>query len=176
MKTNRLLFVIAYNDYQPIEYSVPKNILGQAGYTIITASNKDGKATATDGSHTTVDLPIEQASAYDYDGIFFVGGSGAIKSLDNETSYKLIREAYKLKKVIGAICVATRLLAQAGILAGKSATGWDGDNALSTIYEKHEVLYLKQDVVVDAHIITALGPSTAEEYGQTCLAVLSQVD
>lgn len=172
MIKKRVLFVIAHQGYQSIEYTVPKKILEEAGYTVITASNKSGIATASDKTETMVDITLSNVIPNEYDGIFFIGGPGAIDDLDNTTSYTIIQETWKEHKIIGAICIATRLLANAGILEGKQATGWDGDNELSTIYKDHLVNYIREDVVVDFPIITATGPSAAQQFGQNALILL----
>ena len=125
--TKKVLMVIAHTGYQPIEYGTPKKTLEAAGYTVITASNKAGTATAKDGSTAAVNLILADVQMKDYDAIIFVGGSGAMDNLDSEESYELLREAFHEEKLIGAICVAPRILAHAGILTSVAATGWDGD-------------------------------------------------
>ena len=72
----------------------------------------------------------------------------------------------------GAICVSTRILAKAGTLKDKRATGWDGDNELGGVYKEHGVTYVPEDVVVDGNVITATGPTVAKEFGQQVVAVL----
>ncbi|HSW74137.1 MAG TPA: DJ-1/PfpI family protein [Candidatus Limnocylindria bacterium] len=172
--TNTVLFVIASVDYQPIEYSVPKKLLEQAGFKVITASDQEGTAVANDGTSTEVDMLVGNASISDYDGIFFVGGPGSLEHLDNDISYKLITAMVQARRPVGAICAATRILAHAGILRGKRATGWNGDNALPGIYKELEVQYDPKDVVIDDHIITATGPNAAREYGEQIIALLQE--
>ncbi|MCX5925563.1 MAG: DJ-1/PfpI family protein [Candidatus Dependentiae bacterium] len=172
MSNGKILFVVAHEGYHPIEYGVPKKILEDAGYTIVTASDKEGAATASDGTSTTVDLLIHKAQASNYDGIFFIGGPGALAHLDNETSYALIKSADHAKKVIGAICISTRILAKSNTLKGKQATGWNGDNELAFVYQEHDVRYVNQSVAVDETIITAANPDSAQEFGEQILTVL----
>jgi protease I len=173
MKQKEVLFVVSYTGYQPIEYSVPKKILQEAGYTVTTASNKPGIAhSENDETSTPVDITINKVKVNQYEGIFFIGGPGALENLDNTASYKLIKQAFNHHKVIGAICIATRILAKSDILEGKKATGWDGDNELADLYKQHLSEYIREDVVVDGSIITATGPTVAEQFGQTCVIVL----
>src|SRR5437867_2611164 len=108
MSNGKILFVVAHEGYNPIEYGMPKKILSDAGYTIITTSDKEGTATAKDDTSTHVDIPIHKVQVAHYEGIFFIGGPGALEHLDNETSYALIRTAAQAKKVFGAICISTR--------------------------------------------------------------------
>jgi len=73
---------------------------------------------------------------------------------------------------VGAICISTRILAKAGILKGKQATGWNGDGELAHVYQEHDVRYVNQSVAVDENIITATDPDAAQEFGEQVLAVL----
>jgi protease I len=172
MVKNTILFVVSHQGYQPVEYFVPKKLLEQAGFHIVTASDQEGVATANDDSTTPVDILIQEANSNDYDGIFFIGGPGALEHLDNEHSYKLISSAVENKKIVGAICVSTRILAHAQALKNKRATGWNGDNALGGIYKEYDVQYVPKDVVVDGLIITATGPSVAREFGEQIITLL----
>lgn len=174
MITKKVLLVIASHGYQPVEYAVPKNLLEQAGLTVDTASDTLGTATAKDNSTTTVDILVKDAHLDDYDGLFLIGGPGALDLLDNDTSYELITKFAKAKKPLGAICVSTRILAHAGILKNKQATGWDGDNELAGIYKEYGVHYVPKDVVVDGNIITATGPNAAREFAEYIITLLQE--
>jgi putative intracellular protease/amidase len=169
----QVLLVIAYQEYQPIEYGVPKKSLEDAGIMVVTASNKLGTALATNDHKVLVDVELSNTRADFYDGIFFIGGSGALENLDNQTSYTLIQDAYKLNKLFGAICISSRILAHAGVLRNRKATGWNGDNQLTSIFNEYQVTYVKQPVVVDGNIITAVGPHVAFEFGQAIITALN---
>ena len=89
MAHRKVLMVVAYNGYQQIEYQLPKKTLEHAGFTIVTASNKSGMATAKDKSQTKVDMRVEDAIASDYAAVIFVGGPGTLDDLDNQVSYAI---------------------------------------------------------------------------------------
>ena len=173
MKTKKVLLVVAHEGYQPIEYGKPKKILEDADFQVVTASNKPGIATATDNSTTTVDIVLDKVSIDDYAGIIFIGGPGCLEHLDNEVSYRIIRKAVKNYKILGAICLAPRILAKAGALNEKNATGWDRDNLLPGIYEQYNVSYLPEvNVVTDDVTVTATGPRAAEDFGEEIVNLL----
>lgn len=170
----KVLFIIASDGFQPIEYGVPKKILEQQGIQVITASDKPGGAVASDKSTALVDITLDQINATDYDGIFFIGGPGAMEHLDNPTSYHIACEARKHTIPYGAICISTRILAKAYALEGKKATGWDDDNALKTILVGNSAIYDKKDIVTDGLVVTATGPKTAELFADGILRVLTK--
>jgi putative intracellular protease/amidase len=172
MAAGKVLFIVAHQGYQPIEYNEPKKIVEDAGFTVITASNKPGTATDSEGGTSHVDLPLAKVKVTDYDGIFFIGGPGALEHLDNEESYRIIKQAALRHLPLGAICISTRILAKAGALTRKRATGWNGDNELEKIYEMYDVIYLPEPVVVMENVITATGPTAAKTFGQEIISLL----
>ena len=95
--------------------------------------------------------------------------------LDNLETYKIIQAIDKdLNKFLGSICVSTRILANAGILNGRSVTGWDADNNLTDILKKAGATYVHSGVVVDNNLITATGPATAKDFAQAIVKALKQ--
>ena len=174
LKGKKVVLVIASEAFQPIEYGVTKDVLEEAGVTVITASDRAGGAVATDNSAVPVDISINDLKVTDYDGFFLIGGNGAMITLDNGTVYKLIDQAVRHHIPYGAICIATRILAKSGSISGKQATGWNGDNALLAIYNAHDVKLIDKDAVIDGILVTAVGPTGAELFGKAILRVLAK--
>jgi protease I len=168
----KVVFVVASEGYQPVEYNLPKKLLEQADITVLTASNKLAPAIAKDGSTTPVDYLIKNIPIDAINGLFIVGGPGTMENINIPDLHRVLKEAAIKKKKIGAICIAPRILAQAGILTNKQATGWDEDNELTGIFKKYNVHYKQQDVVRDENIITATGPEAAREYGEQIISIL----
>lgn len=167
----KVLLVIAFEGFQPDEYSQPKQLLEAAGVTVVTASDKMGEAISKwERLRVKVDLTLDDVKVDDYDGVFFIGGPGALAHLDNELSYKIANSI--LDKVHGAICISPRILAHAGVLKGKKATGWDLDGELSGILTSAGAEYVKKSVVVDGNLITADGPEAAVEFGKAIVKLL----
>jgi len=172
--TKRVVFVVAHEGYHPLEYGIPKKMLQENGYTVITASNEPGFAIAKDGSSTKVDCLIEDLKPVDYDALYIIGGPGAEEALDNQIMYEVVQEANMAQKHLGAICYSPRILAKAGALITVTATGWNGDGALEEIFEEHGALYENVPCIIDhqTHIITAQGPKQAEEFARSIMEVL----
>jgi protease I len=173
----KVLFVIAKTDFRDEEYFIPKSIL-EKEFIVETASNgnKGEIALGFLGGETNIDVNIKDVNVDDYEAIIFVGGAGALKNLDNEDSYKLIRETIEKNKnkLLCAICIAPTILAKAGILKGKKATVWhsDLDKSPIKVLEENGAIFVDEDVVEDANIITANGPKAAEKFGQKILEKL----
>jgi len=174
MAEKKVVFIVAHEGFQVVEYSVPKTLLEQSGIIVKTASNKAMPATAHDGSTVEIDLTISDINTDHFDAFVFIGGPGAMDYLDNQTSYDLINKIAEGKKLLGAICIAPRILAKAGALKGRRATGWNGDNEIGTLFKEHSVYYKNEDVVVDNMIITAVGPNAAREFAEQLISLLEE--
>jgi protease I len=162
----KVLFVIASHGYQHVEYGVPKKFLEERGVDVVTASDAAGKATGNDGSMVDVDVVLDEVDPAQYDGIFFIGGPGAIEHLNNGQSHRILNETMLQEKAYGAICVSPRILAEAHVMTGKKATGWDGDDALAVLFAQHNVTYVRDPVVVDGNVVTANGPDAAQAFAE----------
>lgn len=166
MDESVVLLIIASQGFQQVEYHETKKVIAQAGFPVITASNKSGNAVAKDGSMVPVEITTDKVDVSNYAGIFFIGGPGALECLDNTISYKIAQEACAQNKPVGAICIATRILAKSGILHDKYATGWNEDGELDQIFAENNVIYLPEEkVVAESNIITATDPSVAHDFG-----------
>lgn len=172
MERRTVVLIVASDGYQPVEYGQTKKVLEDGGMTVRTASDKPDMAVASDKTTTKVDLTINNIMVNEVDGVFWIGGPGAMDYLDNQTNYTLAQKVANAGKLFGAICIAPRILAQAEVLTGKKATGWNGDNELEQVFKKYGVIYEPKTVVVDGNIVTATGPSAAQDFGKTILNLL----
>lgn len=112
------------------------------------------------GAHDIKIIPdtnIDQKKKEDYDAVILPGGSPGYKNLkDNKKVLKTIKKAYENKKLVGAICAAPAVLAEAGILKGKNCTIFPGmENELGEGISQNKL------IVEDENIITSQGPASA---------------
>lgn len=164
MNEKKIVLIVAYEGYHHIEYNETKKNLEQHHIKVITASDKMGFALALNGSTTCVHILLKNIDAKDYDGIFFIGGPGTLEHLDNDISYRVAQKAMQSRLLFGAICIATRILAYAGVLAHRKATGWDGDKQLAKIYKEYDAHLVPEPVVVDGSCITAQDPHASQDF------------
>lgn len=177
-----VLLIVAQKGYQPVEYGHTRDVIERGGYTVKVASNQLGTAEAHPSKNHThyatahVDVTLDNVKPEDYAGIFIVGGPGAMEYLDNQTIYAIMQKTADLKSPIGAICISPRILAHAGILKDKKATGWDGDGKVDAVFQKWGAVRVAQPVVTDGNIITADGPVAALPFGKAIVAALNNCD
>lgn len=173
-----IILVIASVGFQPREYHDTKAALETAGLKVITASNlrdDKGKAVSSEGAKVKVDLLIDEIDLKTCSGIFLIGGPGALEHLDTDPVKQLMQQAADLEMPYGAICIAPRILAEAGLLNNRKATGWNDDGKLPAIFSDYNVtgVFKPKAVVIDGHVVTATGPSAATEFGEAIARVVA---
>jgi protease I len=166
----KVVMVIAKNKFRDEEYLEPRKALESEGAHITVASSSLDPAVGMLGLTVKPDVLIGGVSEADYDGIVFVGGGGAAEYFDSPVAHGLARSFYDHGKLTSAICIAPATLANAGILKGKKATAFpSSESALRS----HGASIVKEDVIADGRIVTAVGPQAARKFGQKLVEVLS---
>ena len=167
----KIALVVASEGYQPTEYGVPKKLLEEAGFEVVTVSDIAGEVTASDNTTTQATVALKDFEASSVDGVFYIGGPGALTHLDNQETNRILNEAMIQGLVYGAICISPRILAKAHVLIGKKATGWNEDGELEQIFAENNVEYISEGVVVDGNSITADGPGSAQKFGEAIVSL-----
>jgi 4-methyl-5(b-hydroxyethyl)-thiazole monophosphate biosynthesis len=146
------------------------DLLRRAGIEVISAGLDAENVTASRGVKLIPDTDLESALKDDYDMIVLPGGLPGADHLDNDDRLKsTLKKMANDNKYIAAICAAPKVLANAGVLAGKTATSYPGfldDSGLSDITLSDEA------VVRDGNLITSRGPGTAMDFALELIEVL----
>ena len=176
-KSYRVAEIIAFQGFQDQEYSKVKNVLEKFGAKVETFSTKLGKAQSKSGEltvdivHTLDDLNVDL-----YDAVIFVGGPGAQTLFGDSTAHQIAKTTINKNKILGAICIAPAILANAGVLNGQNATIWTdpSDRGIMIKYlTSAGAIFIDTEVVISGNIITANGPQASEEFGVAISQALS---
>ena len=166
----KVLMIIASSNFRDEEYKEPREILESQGAKVTVTSSTLKDCRGMLGLYAQPDILLNQVKVEDYDGILFIGGSGASEYWDSKIAHEIAQEAVKQDKVLGAICIAPVTLANAGVLKGKRATVWPSEG----IRIRHlGIQYIPSSVQVDGKIITADGPKSAKVFGEAIVKTLS---
>jgi len=169
MEKAKILMIVAPENFRDEEYQKPREILEQAGAEIVVASKGTVEAKGLLGVQVKVDKDISQVSVDDYQAIVFIGGPGSSIYFDDQTALNLAKSADEKGKIVGAICIAPSILANAGILSGKKATAFSSekDNLVAKGAQ-----FTSESVTTDGKIVTGNGPEAAEEFGKKLVEIL----
>ncbi|MFH2106552.1 MAG: DJ-1/PfpI family protein [Candidatus Micrarchaeota archaeon] len=169
----KVLFIVAPENFRDEELFEPKEELGKAGYQVVIASTKKGTCSGSKGGSVISSMTIGEAKVDDYAAVVFVGGNGAQIYFENKTALNIASEAVKLGKILGAICIAPIILANAGILKGKKATVCNA--GFGSEMESKGAKYTGEHVTVDGKIVTANGPKASREFGRKIVELLGNI-
>lgn len=163
-------FIIAEQNFRDEEYKVPKEVLENKGIKVVTASTTTGECVGKLGMKVTPDVLVKDLDPAEYDAVIFVGGGGSEQYFNDATAHELAKSAYAQGKIVGAICIAPVILANAGLLEGKTATVFpDG----APVLKEKGANYTGKSVEVDGRIITGNGPDAAQEFGEKLADLLA---
>ena len=165
----RILMVVAPKNFRDEEFLEPKGVFESRGAEVVITSRGVSEASGMLGAKVAVDKDVSEVSAGDFDAIVFVGGSGSSVYFDAPEAHKLAKEAAEYGRVLGAICIAPSILANAGVLDGKRATAFVSEEG--NLKERGAV-YIGEPVTVDGKIITAAGPQAARKFGEAIAEAL----
>jgi protease I len=169
----KVLMVIAHEGFRDEELLVPKRILEENGFEVVVASTSLDPAKGMLKAEVKPDILLHDADVTAYAAVVFVGGVGAQGYYANEDALRLARDAVGQGKVTGAICLATAVLAKAGVVKGKTVTGWPSKEH-ERLIEQGGATYAKKDVLTDGKIVTASGPEAARAFGNELVRALKE--
>lgn len=154
--------IILAQGFEEMEAIISIDILRRAGVEVVIACIGDDFL--VEGSRKIMVQAQVKLEAIDYvpDALVLPGGMPGARNLEqSDVVIDLIRKVVKQDKVLAAICASpAHALVKAGVLKGKMATCYPGDEVLFS----SDIIYKKQDVVVEGNIITASGPGTAFDF------------
>ncbi|MBN2053264.1 DJ-1/PfpI family protein [Candidatus Woesearchaeota archaeon] len=171
---DRILFIIAQNSFRDEELAKPKQILKSAGY-----NNQDVASITTEhalgmlGTVVKPDTAVKDVNINNYNLVVVVGGIGAMALADDPDVINLLIKAKNQSKKIAAICLGPVALAKAGLLNGMNATVFQAPESMAALIEGNAA-FIDKSVVVDDWLVTANGPSTADEFGNELVKLLEK--
>ncbi len=138
------------------------NLLRRAGITVISAGLDKEPVKASRGVVLIPDTTLDEVVNQTFDMIVLPGGLPGADHLNNDPRiHKLLKDTQQQGKYIAAICAAPKVLADAGLLANKSATSYPG------VLDKMQVpdmQFIDAPVVKDGQVVTSRGPGTAMDF------------
>ncbi|MBI1882854.1 MAG: DJ-1/PfpI family protein [Chlamydiae bacterium] len=166
---NQKILVLLAEGFEEIEAITPIDVLRRAGLEVKVAGLTGKTVTGAHGIRIQADTTFSEYRD-PVDLLLLPGGMPGAKNLgESKALQERIKKMNEDKKYIAAICASPALaLAPTGILDGKKATCYPG-------YESHfspSTKFSKDNVVVDANVITSRGPGTALEFSLTLVEKL----
>ncbi|HKM00329.1 MAG TPA: DJ-1 family glyoxalase III [Mobilitalea sp.] len=167
------VYIFVAEGYEEIEGLTVVDLLRRAEIEISIVSMTENKlVTGAHGIATVTDMLFEDANYEDADMLVLPGGMpGTLNLMQHEGLDKLLRRFANTEKTLAAICAAPRVLGSKGLLEGKKATCYPG-NEEYLIGAK----FSEGEVVEDGNIVTSKGMGTSIDFALTLIKRLKNVD
>lgn len=166
IRGKKIVMIIAKRMFEEVEFKEPKEIFDREGADVVIASST--LSMATGGSlRVQPDILIDNIKVKDFDAIVFIGGFGVSEYYNDFQAHRIAKQALDQGKILAAICMAPRILVNAGLLKGKRATAYETYGM-----EDKGVIITDNPVERDGNIITANGPGAAKQYGEMIVSAL----
>lgn len=166
LRDKRVAILMDNEGVEEIELKGPMQALKDAGAEVELVAPEEGQIQAFNhldkGSHFTVDHPVAQVSADEYEALALPGG---VANPDNlRTSREAVdftRAFFEAGKPVAAICHAPWTLVEAGVLEGRTLTSFP---SLRTDIENAGGTWVDEQVHVEDGLITSRKPDDLEAF------------
>lgn len=147
------------------------DLLRRAGIEVVTAGLDAEPVTASRGTRLLPDRSLDEVAGEDFDLILLPGGQPGTNNLDADPRIRaLLQKQAGAGKPLAAVCAAPKILANAGLLAGRQATAYPG--TLENLHHT-DISITGQAITRDGNIITSRGPGTAMDFALTVIETLT---
>lgn len=138
------------------------DVLRRAGIEVTSASLDGETITASRGVLLVADTTLDAVLDQPFDMVVLPGGGpGSDRLQADERIISLLQATYARGDFTAAICAAPKVLATAGLLSGRCATGYPG---VLDAMALDDVTLVSETVVTDGRVITSQGPGTAMDF------------
>lgn len=147
------------------------DLLRRAGLEVVSAGLEPGPVKASRGVVLQPDVLLDAVLDQPFDMVALPGGLPGADHLDRDPRiHDLLRRVAADRGFIAAICAAPKVVANAGLLKGRQATGYPG--VLESL-QLHDVRVGSSAVVRDGPVITSRGPGTAMDFALALIEALA---
>lgn len=159
--------------FEDSEFRVPYDRVREAGHeATVVGLAADKEVTGKKGNETIrTDAAVADVSARDFDALVIPGGYSPDKIRTNEDMVRLTSEMIGSRKPVAAICHAGWMLAEAGVLRGRTVTSWP---SIKTDLVNAGAEWVDQEVVDDDNVITSRKPDDLDAFTKALLSQLEQ--
>ena len=158
---DRKIAILATDGMEQVEYEEPRTAVENAGAIATLVSIKDDEIQAVHGDLDQGDrFPVEAAvvnvAAADFDALILPGGTINPDRLRTDPhAVDFVRAFAEAGKPIGAICHGPWTLVEAGVLAGRTVTGYP---SIRTDLRNAGAEVVDREVVTDRGLVTSRDP------------------
>lgn len=167
-----MVYVIFGNGFEELEALAPVDLLRRAGVDVVTVGIGAHEITTSRGVKIIADITDAEMRIEGLEMIVLPGGLGGTDAIMHcENVRRIVRYAYDNDLWVCAICAAPTVLGDMGLLKGKRAVCYPGNESLLTGATIEDA-----DVVTDGKIITGRAAGASIPFALKLVEALKGAD
>ncbi|PSB01515.1 type 1 glutamine amidotransferase domain-containing protein [Merismopedia glauca] len=173
---HKKIAILVADGFEQVELTEPKQAFEAAGAQTHIISPKSDRVEGWNhfdrGDSFTVDVPLEQAKAEDYDALLLPGGVANPDQLrTQEAAVQFIKSFFDAGKPVAAICHGPWTLIEAKVVKGRTVTSWP---SLKTDLENAGANWVDREVVEDNGLVTSRNPKDIPAFNQKAIELFAK--
>lgn len=165
------ILILSADGFEDSELLVPYYRFLEEGMEVDVASLARGPLEGKHGYRVEASLGIDEVRAGDYDALIVPGGRAPEKLRKSAKVLDVVRAFFANGRPVSAICHGPQVLAAAGVLRNRSATGY---RTLARELEAAGARYRDAEVVVDGNLVTSREPADLPAFMRETMAKLRE--
>ncbi|MFH1889208.1 MAG: type 1 glutamine amidotransferase domain-containing protein [Candidatus Omnitrophota bacterium] len=161
--------VLVEDQYQVLEVWYPYLRLREEGIDTVLVGTGKKEYKSKEGYPTAEELSIDKANVEDFDAVVIPGGYAPDILRRYGEINNFVKEMSRKGKTVAAICHGGWVLVSAGVLKGKSVTGFI---AIQDDLINAGAKFIDKEVVVDGNLITSRNPYDLPAF---CAAIIKRL-
>lgn len=163
--------ILVENLYQEMEVWYPVFRFKEAGAKVTVVGPEKSKYASKLGYPIESDIAASDARAEDFDAVIVPGGFAPDLMRVCRPLVSFVRDMHADNKIVASICHGTWILASAGVLSGRRATGAP---SIADDIRNAGGAYEDAEVVRDGSIITSRKPADIPAFSSAIMEALSE--
>jgi protease I len=164
--------ILAENQYEDLELWYPYLRLQEAGADVfVVGSGAADSFTSKHGYPVRTDADADTVSVDQFDAIVVPGGWAPDYMRRSAAMINLVREAVTRDKLVATICHGGWMLASAGVLRGRTVTGY---RSIKDDLVNAGATYIDEEVVRDGNLVTSRQPSDLPAFCREIISALQE--
>jgi protease I len=165
----KVALIVAERGFQDEELFETSRVLNAAGVMTIVVSSRTGPVTSVLGKTAQASVALTQLRVDEVDAVVFVGGTGAAEYAASPVAQGVARDTLARGKILAAISVAPKILANADLVKGVRMTAQESERETLV---KAGAIFTGNTIERDRLLITANGPLVSTLFGQAIVEAL----
>ncbi len=164
------IFILLADGFEEVEALAPADMLKRLGCRVILTGLDKKMITGSHGFRIETDGILADTDFSSADAVVLPGGlPGATNLRDSSEVIALLQKQNQAGKICAAICAAPVVLERAGIIGGRTVTGYPGCEELSGNPGLH---FSGRPAEICGNLVTGRGPGAAFAFGSALAEAL----